>query len=67
MVLMRPDVCATERSSTKRAFSAERRRTKAGAALEEEEDEEEDMVGSRLGGRQSHRAASRSSNPRKKV
>ncbi len=56
MVLMRPDVCATERSRIKTAFSAERRRTKAGAALEdEEEDEEEDMVGSRLGGRQSHR------------
>jgi hypothetical protein len=42
MVLMRPEVCATERSSTKTAFSAERRRTKAGAALEEEEEEEEE-------------------------
>ncbi len=44
MVLMRPEVCATERSNTKTAFSAERRRTKAGAALEEEEEEEEDMM-----------------------
>ena len=39
IVLMRPEVCAIERSSTNTAFSAERRRRKEEEAEEEEEEE----------------------------